>query len=160
MQSRCLVLFCWLVGFVETPLPTGLCMKAFLFQFNSFSATWIPIYLPDLPLLSDYIIFSTRNNVKGKHCFAVFTCKFSVFKDKGGANRRPAPCVSAFGFYFCFFFFSVTAVPITAPPLIKSNAIHNIKLLLSPVCGRFSFFGSFAVTVSAFLISLVPSLSL
>ena len=48
-------------------------MKAFLFQFDSFSAEWVPIYLPDLPLPSDYIIFSTRNNVKGKHCFAVFT---------------------------------------------------------------------------------------
>ena len=48
MQSRCLVLFCWLVGFTGTPLPTGLCMKAFLSQSDSFSTTWVPIYLPVL----------------------------------------------------------------------------------------------------------------
>ena len=53
MQSRCLVLFCWLVGFAWTPLPTGLCMKAFLSQFDSFSATWIPIYFPVLTRASD-----------------------------------------------------------------------------------------------------------
>ena len=53
MQSRCLVLFCWLVGFAGTPLPTGLCMKAFLSQFDSFSATWIPIYFPVLTRASD-----------------------------------------------------------------------------------------------------------
>ena len=53
MQSRCLVLFCWLVGFAGTLLPTGLCMKAFLSQFDSFSATWIPIYLPVLTRASD-----------------------------------------------------------------------------------------------------------
>ena len=53
MQSRCLVLFCWLVGFAGTPLPTGLCMKAFQSQFDSFSATWIPIYFPVLTRASD-----------------------------------------------------------------------------------------------------------
>ena len=60
-------------------------------------------------------------------------------------------------FYFCFFFFSVTAVPITAPPLMNSNAIHSMRLLVSPVLGDF---GNFAVTVSALAISSVPSLSL
>ena len=53
MQSRCLVLFCWLVGFAGTPLPTGLYMKAFMSQFDSFSAMCIPIYLPDLTRASD-----------------------------------------------------------------------------------------------------------
>ena len=53
MQSRCLVLFCWLVGFAGTPLPKGLCMKAFLSQFDFFSATWVPIYLPVLTRASD-----------------------------------------------------------------------------------------------------------
>ena len=216
MQSRCLVLFCWLVGFAGTPLPTGLCMKAFLSQFDSFSATWIPIYFPVLTRASDgffafsgiiqyapafcapvmrpspqrattrrlercqrsaasiaemyfmpYIVYISSLTIlysqlgtmsRGSNCFAVFACKFSFLKHKGGATRRPCTvCVSLFRCYFCFFFFSVTAVPITAPPLINSNAIHSMRLRVSPVGGDF---GSFAVTVSAFLISLVPSLSL
>jgi len=51
----------------------------------------------------------------------------------------------------------ITVVPVTMPPLMNSNAIHSMRLLVSPVGGDF---GSFAVTVSAFLISLVPYLSL
>jgi len=46
---------------------------------------------------------------------------------------------------------------VQAPPLMNSSAIHSMRLLLSPVWGDF---GSFAVTVSALVISLVPSLSL
>jgi len=65
--------------------------------------------------------------------------------------------MSVFDFYFCFFFFAVTVVPIRAPPLMNSNAIHSVRLLVSPVWGDF---GSLAVTVSALAISLVPSLSL
>ena len=59
MQSRCLVFFCRLVGFAGTPLPTGLCMKAFLSQFDFFSATWVPIYFPVLTRASgDFFAFS------------------------------------------------------------------------------------------------------
>ena len=214
MQSRCLVLFCWLVGFAGTPLPTGLCMKAFLSQFDSFSATWIPIYLPVLTRASDgffafsgiiqyapafcapimrpppqrattwrlercqrsaasiaemylmpYIVYISSLTILysqlgiisgGSNRFAVFCMYIFVFKAQG--RRKPPPlhrlCVR---FYFCFFFFSVTAVPITAPPLTNSSAIHSMRLLVSPVWGDF---GSFAVTVSALAISLVPSLSL
>ena len=54
VQSRCLVLYhAWLVGFACAVSPTGLCMKAFLFQFDSFSAAWVPIYLPVLTRASD-----------------------------------------------------------------------------------------------------------
>ena len=61
--------------------------------------------------------------------------------------------------YLLYFFFlmTITVAAMTAPPLINSNAIHSIRLLLSPVWG---VCGSFAVTVSAFWISFVPSLSL
>ena len=81
-----------------------------------------------------------------------------VLKHKGGATRRPCTIyVSVFRFYFCCFFLLLTAVQTTAPPLTNSSANHDIRLLLSPVGGAF---GSFAVTVSALAISLVPSLSL
>ncbi len=33
----------------------------------------------------------------------------------------------------CFFFLLTTVVPITVPPLMNSNAIHSVRLLLSPV---------------------------
>ena len=72
---------------------------------------------------------------------------------KPAASHYPALCYSA----ECFFFLLTTAAPITAPPLASSNAIHSMRLLLSPVGGDF---GSFAITVSTFLISLVPYLSL
>ena len=217
VQSRCLVLYhAWLVGFACAVSPTGLCMKAFLFQFDSFSAAWVPIYLPVLTRASDgffafsgiiqyapafcapvmrpspqrattrrlercqrsaasiaemyfmpyivytplrlYYILNMEQCQEKAAVLQVFICEFSSFKNRGGANRRPCTvCVSVFRLYFCFFFFSVTAVPITAPPLTNNSAIHSMRLLLSPVGGDF---GSFAVTVLAFLISLVPSLSL
>ena len=56
---------------------------------------------------------------------------------------------------YVFLRFTVSAVQ--TPPLMNSSAIHSIRLLLSPVGGDF---GSFAVTVSALAISLVPSLPL
>ena len=62
-----------------------------------------------------------------------------------------------FRYLSCFFFLLRAAAPVAAPPLASSRAIHKERLLVSPVGG---VFGSFAVTVSAFLISLVPSLSL
>ena len=62
-----------------------------------------------------------------------------------------------FRYLSCFFFLRTTAAAVAAPPLASSRAIHKERLLVSPVGG---VFGSFAVTVSAFLISLVPSLSL
>ena len=62
-----------------------------------------------------------------------------------------------FRYLSCFFFLLRAAAPVAAPPLASSRAIHRERLLVSPVGG---VFGSFAVTVSAFLISLVPSLSL
>ena len=38
----------------------------------------------------------------------------------------------------CLFFLLTTVVPIIAPPPRSSNAIHNMMLLLSPVCGDLS----------------------
>ena len=67
----------------------------------------------------------------------------------------PTLCYSA----ECFFFLRIIAVPVTTPPLINSNAIHNIRLLLSPVCGDFGSSGSLAVTVAALVISLVAAAS-
>jgi len=69
--------------------------------------------------------------------------------------------MSVFDFYFCFFFFAVTVVPIRAPPLMNSNAIHSVRLLLSAGLGRlrivrqfyrygvgfFDFLGAVFVTV-------------
>ena len=65
-----------------------------------------------------------------------------------------------FNYLLYFFFFPTTVVPMAAPPLTNSKAIHKARLLVSPVCGDLESSFSFAVTVSAFLISFVPSLSL
>ena len=65
-----------------------------------------------------------------------------------------------FNYLLYFFFLLTTVVPIAAPPLTNSKAIHKARLLVSPVCGDLESSFSFAVTVSAFLISFVPSLSL
>ena len=62
-----------------------------------------------------------------------------------------------FRYLSCFFFLLRAAAPLAAPPLASTRTSHRERLLVSPVGGDF---GSFAVTVSAFLISLVPSLSL
>ena len=58
-----------------------------------------------------------------------------------------------FNYLLYFFFLLTTVVPMAAPPLINSRAIHNKRLELSPVCGDLSAPGltvppgSFAVTV-------------
>ena len=65
-----------------------------------------------------------------------------------------------FHYLLYFFFFPTTDVPMAAPPLTSSRAIHKAELLVSPVWGDLGSSFSFAVTVSAFLISFVPSLSL
>ena len=63
-----------------------------------------------------------------------------------------------FHYLLCFFFLmTITVAAMAATPLMNSSVIHKARLLVSPVGG---VFGSFAVTVSAFLISFVPSLSL
>ena len=62
--------------------------------------------------------------------------------------------------YLLYFFLLTTVVPMAAPPLTSSRAIHKAELLVSPVWGDLGSSFSFAVTVSAFLISFVPSLSL
>ena len=62
--------------------------------------------------------------------------------------------------YLLYFFLLTTVVPTAAPPLTSSRAIHKAEPLVSPVCGDLESPFSFVVTVSAFLISFVPSLSL
>ena len=62
-----------------------------------------------------------------------------------------------FRYLSCFFFLLRAAAPVAAPPLASTRTSHKERLLVSPVGG---VFGSFAVTVSALVISLVPSLSL
>ena len=115
------------------------------------------VYISSLTILYSQLGIMSR----GSNCFT-FTCKFSLFLNRK-ERRKPPPCtvcVSVFDFYFCFFFFAVTSVPITVPPLMSSNAIHSMRLLVSPVGGDFGSSGSFTVTVSALAISLVPSLLL
>lgn len=80
-----------------------------------------------------------------------------------------------FNYLLYIFFLLTTVVPMAALPLMNNRAIHSARLLLSPACGELeSSFGlllspvcgdlessfSFAVTMSAFLISFVPFLSL
>ncbi len=65
-----------------------------------------------------------------------------------------------FNYLLYFFFFPTTVVPMAAPPLTSSRAIHKAEPLVSPVWGDLGSSFSFAVTVSAFLIPFVPSLSL
>ena len=65
-----------------------------------------------------------------------------------------------FNYLLYFFFLLTTVVPMATPPLTISSANHNAGLAVSPVCGDLESSFSFAVTVSAFLISFVPSLSL
>ena len=63
-----------------------------------------------------------------------------------------------FHYLLCFFFLmTITVVAMTAPPLTSSRAIHKVRLLVSPVGG---VCGSFAVTVSALVISLIELASL
>ena len=62
--------------------------------------------------------------------------------------------------YLLYFFLLTTVVSMAAPPLTSSRAIHKAEPLVSPVWGDLGSSFSFAVTVSAFLTSLVPSLSL
>ena len=62
-----------------------------------------------------------------------------------------------FRYLSCFFFLLRAAAAVAAPPLASTRTSHRERLLVSPVGG---VFGSFAVTVSALVISLVPSLSL
>ena len=83
------------------------------------------------------------------------------------AKKRLSKMISALCFkIFCYlpnFFFLLTAkVPANAPPLTHSRAIHRDIWLLSSVLGESEEPSSFnfSVTVSAFEISLVASLSL
>ncbi len=61
-------------------------------------------------------------------------------------------------FYRTLFLLLFTAVPIRVPPT-NSRAIQSGTPLFSPVHGDFASFGSFAVTVSAFVISFVAAAS-
>ena len=89
--------------------------------------------------------FSDSLKAKAPYCYDAF-----ALPGKGGKG-------GIFRYLSCFFFLRTTAAAVAAPPLASNRAIHKERLLVSPVGG---VFGSFAVTVSAFLISLVPSLSL
>ena len=81
---------------------------------------------------------------KAPYCYDAF-----ALPGKGGRG--------IFRYPSCFFFLLRAAAPVAAPPVASIRAIHRERLLVSPVGG---VFGSFAVTVSALAISLVPSLSL
>ena len=65
-----------------------------------------------------------------------------------------------FHYLLYFFFLLTTVVPMAAPPLTNSKAIHNARLLVSPVCGPlsdvpslvlagFSFFKTFALAMAS-----------
>ena len=114
---------------------------------------------------------SKRNTIPTGWCFFAFTgppaiCSPSCRQHKSVVFLRRF-CLARkmeqgtlFNYLLYFFFLLTTVVPMAAPPLINSNASHKAKLLESPVCGDLESSFSFAVTVSAFLISFVPSLSL
>ena len=55
-----------------------------------------------------------------------------------------------FNYLLYFFFLLTTVVPMAAPLLTNSRAIHSARLLVSPVWGSLESSFSFAVTVSAF----------
>ena len=55
-----------------------------------------------------------------------------------------------FNYLLCFFFLLATVIPMAAPLLTNSRAIHSARLLVSPVCGDLESSFSFVVTVSAF----------
>lgn len=80
---------------------------------------------------------------------AVLLRRFLLCREKGVRG--------IFRYLSCFFFLLRAAAPVAAPPLASTRTSHKERLLVSPVGG---VFGSFAVTVSALAISLVPSLSL
>ncbi|WP_243135330.1 hypothetical protein [Blautia obeum] len=90
----------------------------------------------------------THGNKKAPYCYDAFVLPGSWSKG------------TLFNYLLYFFFLLTTVVPMAAPPLTNSKAIHKARLLVSPVCGDLESSFSFAVTVSAFLISFVPSLSL
>ena len=144
-RLRTCVLLCYSFSFAAYSVnyhkaPALPCKADALF---SFIVSWA---LPNFLYLRVYV----------NKCFTVFNmffthCAYSY------TRRFCALYVSVFGFYFCFLFLLTTVVQPTAPPLIKSSAIHSMRLLLLPVLGDFC---SLAVTVSAFLISFIPSRSL
>lgn len=91
---------------------------------------------------------SLPGNKKAPYCYDAFVLPGSWSKG------------TLFNYLLYFFFLLTIVVPMAAPPLTNSKAIHKARLLVSPVCGDLESSFSFAVTVSAFLISFVPSLSL
>ena len=156
MQSRCLVLFLLARGLCRNSFAYGSVYESFLFRFDSFSATWVPIYLPVLTrasdgfftfsgivqyapafcapvmrpspqratarrlercqrsaasiavhrlhFLSDYIVFSIWNNVKGKQLFRGFSLVNFRFLSTGVAQTAaPVPYMCLYsGFIFAF----------------------------------------------------------
>ena len=91
---------------------------------------------------------SLPNNKKAPYCYDAFVLLGRWSKG------------ALFNYLLYFFFLLTAVVPIAAQPLTNSNASHKARLLVSPVCGDLESSFSFAVTVSAFLISFVPPLSL
>ena len=77
-------------------------------------------------------------------------------------NKKAPYCYDAFvllgrwsngtllNYLLYFFFLLTTVVPMAAPLLTNSRAIHSARLLVSPVWGSLESSFSFAVTVSAF----------
>ena len=88
---------------------------------------------------------SLPGNKKAPYCYDAFAL----------LGRRSKGTL--FHYLLYFFFLLTTVVPMAAPPLINSRAIHKARLLVSPVGG---VCGSFAVTVSALVISLIELASL
>lgn len=88
------------------------------------------VYISSMTILYSQLgTMSRRSNG-----FTVFYMLFFVFKAQG---RRSPPPLHPYGCLYSGFisasFFSVTALPITVPPLMHSNAIHNMRWLWSPV---------------------------
>ena len=133
----------------ETPKTVSRCIVsgrfwAFSFDMSGFVLTAVSFYRQ--PFKSRCL--SLPGNKKAPYCYDAFVLLGRWSKG------------TLFHYLLCFFFLLTTVVPMAAPPLMNNRAIHSARLLESPVWGDLESSFSFAVTVSAFLISFVPSLSL
>ena len=71
------------------------------------------------------------------NCFSNF--KLRCEKGDDGFCHRPLGLISIYLLLAILLFLSTTVSVITAPPLMKSRAVHRIIWLLSPVAGEFAF---------------------
>ena len=140
----------------ETPKTVSRCMVSGRFWAFSFDMSGFVLAAVSLPsVIHKSLVFlppftacrclSLPGNKKAPYCYDAFVLLGRWSKG------------TLFNYLLYFFFLLTTVVPMAAPPLMNNRAIHSARLLVSPVRGDC---GSFAVTVSACLISCVALASL